>query len=76
MFRYITFRTGGAIITALLISFILGPFLIKTLRKIQVSGQPIRDDGPKSHIIKKKGTPTMGGLLILFAFLSSTLLWS
>ena len=76
VFRYITFRTGGAIITALLISFVLGPYLIKTLRKVQVSGQPIRDDGPKSHIIKKKGTPTMGGLLILFAFLCSTLLWS
>ncbi len=76
VFRYITFRTGGAIITALLISFFLGPYLISTLRKIQVSGQPIRNDGPKSHIIKKKGTPTMGGLLILFAFLCSTLLWS
>ncbi len=76
VFRYITFRTGGAILTALIISFLLGPFLIKILKKFQSIGQPIRDDGPTSHVIKKKGTPTMGGLLILFAFLCSTLLWS
>ena len=76
VFRYITFRTGGAILTALLISFILGPFLIKNLKKFQSIGQPIRIDGPASHLINKKGTPTMGGLLILFAFLSSTILWS
>lgn len=76
VFRYITFRTGGAILTALIISFLLGPFLIKNLKKIQSIGQPIRDDGPTSHLIKKKGTPTMGGLLILFAFLCSTVLWS
>ena len=76
VFRYITFRTGGAILTALLISFLLGPFLIKNLKKFQSIGQPIRNDGPKSHLINKKGTPTMGGLLILFAFLSSTILWS
>ena len=60
--------------TALIISFLLGPFLIQNL-KIQSIGQPIRDDGPTSHLIKK-GTPTMGGLLILFAFLCSTILWS
>ncbi len=76
VFRYITFRTGGAVLTALLISFLLGPFLIKNLKKFQSIGQPIRDDGPTSHLIKKKGTPTMGGLLILFAFLCSTILWS
>ena len=76
VFRYITFRTGGAILTALLISFLLGPFLIKNLKKFQSIGQPIRNDGPASHLINKKGTPTMGGLLILFAFLSSTILWS
>ena len=76
VFRYITFRTGGAILTALIISFLLGPFLIKNLKKFQSIGQPIRDDGPTSHLIKKKGTPTMGGLLILFAFLISTILWS
>ena len=76
VFRYITFRTGGAILTALIISFLLGPFLIKNLKKFQLIGQPIRDDGPTNHLIKKKGTPTMGGLLILFAFLCSTILWS
>ena len=76
VFRYITFRTGGAILTALIISFLLGPFLIQSLKKFQSIGQPIRDDGPTSHLIKKKGTPTMGGLLILFAFLCSTILWS
>ena len=76
VFRYITFRTGGAILTALIISFLLGPFLIQNLKKFQSIGQPIRDDGPTSHLIKKKGTPTMGGLLILFAFLCSTILWS
>ena len=61
VFRYITFRTGGAILTSLLISFILGPFLIKKLKAFQTEGQPIRKDGPKEHLIKKKGTPTMGG---------------
>ena len=76
VFRYITFRTGGAILTALIISFLLGPFLIQSLKKFQSIGQPIRDDGPTRHLIKKKGTPTMGGLLILFAFLCSTILWS
>ena len=76
VFRYITFRTGGAILTSLLISFILGPFLIKKLKAFQTEGQPIRKDGPKEHLIRKKGTPTMGGLLILFAFSLSTLLWS
>ena len=76
VFRYITFRTGGAILTALIISFLLGPLLIQNLKKFQSIGQPIRDDGPTSHLIKKKGTPTMGGLLILFAFLISTILWS
>ena len=76
VFRYITFRTVGAILTALIISFLLGPFLIQNLKKFQSIGQPIRDDGPNSHLIKKKGTPTMGGLLILFAFLCSTILWS
>ena len=74
VFRYITFRTGGAILTALLISFILGPYLIKKLKSYQQHGQPIRKDGPKSHLINKKGTPTMGGLLILFAFSENILL--
>ena len=61
VFKYISFRTGGAILTALIISFILGPFLINFLRTFQKEGQPIRTDGPADHIIKKKGTLTMGG---------------
>ena len=76
LFRYITFRTGGAIATALLISFVLGPHLIGWLRSKQGAGQPIRDDGPESHLISKKGTPTMGGVLILAALILSTLLWA
>ncbi len=76
LFRYITFRTGGAIATALLISFVLGPRLIGWLRSKQGAGQPIRDDGPESHLISKKGTPTMGGMLILAALILSTLLWA
>ena len=75
LFRYITFRTGGAIMTALLISLILGPAFIRWLKKNQAEGQPIRSDGPESHILTKAGTPTMGGGLILFAFIVSTLLW-
>ena len=76
LFNYITFRAGGALFTALTISFILGPSVIKYLKKIQKKGQPIRPDGPKSHIIKKAGTPTMGGTLILISLIISTLLWS
>lgn len=75
VFKYISFRTGGAILTALIISFILGPFLINLLRTFQKEGQPIRTDGPVDHILKKKGTPTMGGILILFASVGSTILW-
>ena len=74
--RYITFRTGGAVMTALLVSFLLGPGLIRWLRKKQREGQPIRLDGPESHLLTKKGTPTMGGLLILVALTSATLLWA
>ena len=76
VFRYITFRTGASIMTALLISFFVGPKFIAWLKKIQKSGQPIRDDGPASHLITKVGTPTMGGVLILIAVSLSTLLWS
>lgn len=76
LFRYITFRTGGAILTALLISFCVGPAIIRWLKKKQGEGQPIRDDGPESHLITKKGTPTMGGCLILLAVGVSTLLWA
>jgi len=76
IFRYITFRTGGAILTALLISFILGPRFIRWLKSKQGEGQPIREDGPASHLMTKKGTPTMGGGLILFAIGLSVLLWA
>ncbi len=76
LFRYITFRTGGAMITALVISFILGPILIEWLKRHQQGGQPIRDDGPESHILTKAGTPTMGGFLILIALILSTALWA
>ena len=74
LFRYITFRTGGAVLTALIISFVIGPPLIRWLKKKQGEGQPIRSDGPETHL-KKKGTPTMGGLMILIAVIVSTLLW-
>ena len=67
LFRYITFRSGGAVVTALLISFVLGPHLILWLRRKQSNGQPIRPDGPNGHLLRKKGTPTMGGFLILLA---------
>ncbi|MDR3538844.1 MAG: phospho-N-acetylmuramoyl-pentapeptide-transferase [Acetobacteraceae bacterium] len=73
--RYITFRAGAACLTALVVSFILGPPVIRWLRSVQRQGQPIREDGPARHLIEKKGTPTMGGLLILFALTISTLLW-
>ena len=76
LFNYITFRTIGALLTALLISFIFGPSIISLLKKTQKKGQPIRNDGPKNHIIVKAGTPTMGGLLILLAFTISTILWA
>ncbi len=76
LFQYITFRTGGAIITALAFVFLFGPALIKSLRVRQGRGQPIRDDGPIRHIIEKQGTPTMGGLMILAGITMSTLLWA
>lgn len=76
VFRYLTFRTGGAVMTSLIISFIMGPYLIKFLRIHQSCGQPIRTDGPKGHLLTKAGTPTMGGLLILLALVFSTLLWA
>lgn len=76
LFNYISFRTIGALLTALLISFIFGPSIISLLKKTQKKGQPIRTDGPKSHILFKAGTPTMGGLLILLAFSISTILWA
>ena len=76
MFRYITFRAGGAFLTALLFGFLFGKPLIEFLRRRQKRGQPIREDGPESHIVSKAGTPTMGGLLILTALVVSTLLWA
>jgi phospho-N-acetylmuramoyl-pentapeptide-transferase len=76
VFRYLTFRTGGAVITALIVSFVIGPPLIRMLRKRQAEGQPIRQDGPEGHLLTKRGTPTMGGFLILSALLVSTLLWA
>ena len=75
LFRYITFRTGAAVITALIISFFIGPAIIKWLKKKQGEGQPIRSDGPETHF-KKAGTPTMGGLMILISAGVSVLLWS
>ena len=76
LFRYLTFRAAGAVVTALFLSFLLGPWLIRWLRSKQGSGQPIRDDGPESHLLTKRGTPTMGGVLILFSLTASTLLWA
>ena len=75
LFRYITFRAGGAFMTALLFGFIFGPPLINVLRRKQGKGQPIRSDGPEGHFVKA-GTPTMGGLLIVGALTVSTLLWA
>jgi len=76
VFRYLTFRTGGAIITALIVSFMFGPVLINMLKSRQSNGQPIRSDGPEGHLLTKKGTPTMGGFLILLALSLATLLWA
>lgn len=75
LFRYITFRAGGAFMTALFFGFLFGPPLINVLRKRQGKGQPIRADGPETHLAKS-GTPTMGGLLIVGALVTSTLLWA
>ena len=75
LFRYITFRTGGAIMTALIICFLIAPPMIKWLKLKQKEGQPIREDGPEGHF-KKAGTPTMGGLMILISVAISTLLWA
>ncbi|MBS0559699.1 MAG: phospho-N-acetylmuramoyl-pentapeptide-transferase [Proteobacteria bacterium] len=76
LFRYITFRSGAACLTALVLSLVFGPMLIRWLRSLQRQGQPIRTDGPERHLLEKKGTPTMGGLLILGALTVSTLLWA
>ncbi|MDB5484812.1 MAG: Phospho-N-acetylmuramoyl-pentapeptide-transferase, partial [Tardiphaga sp.] len=75
VFRYITFRTGGAMVTAALFVFLFGPWIIDNLRLRQGKGQPIRTDGPQTHL-KKGGTPTMGGLMILSGLVVSTVLWA
>ncbi|WP_128910714.1 phospho-N-acetylmuramoyl-pentapeptide-transferase [Tropicibacter alexandrii] len=75
LFRYITFRAGGAFLTALVFGFLFGVPLINVLRRTQGKGQPIRTDGPEGHFVKA-GTPTMGGLLIIGALVTSTLLWA
>ena len=76
LFRYLTFRTLGAATTGLLLVFFFGPMIISALRLRQGRGQPIRADGPASHLLTKKGTPTMGGLMILFGLFASSLLWA
>src|SRR3569623_710998 len=76
VFRYITFRTGGAMVTGALFVFLFGPWIIDHLRLRQGKGQPIRSDGPQSHLVTKIGTPTMGGLMILSGLVVSTLLWA
>ena len=75
VFKYITFRIGLAVVTSLIIIFLIGTPLIKYFSKKQITG-PIRQDGPIDHIIKKSGTPTMGGLMILIGIIVSTLLWA
>jgi phospho-N-acetylmuramoyl-pentapeptide-transferase len=76
VFEALTFRTGAAVVTALVISFLLGPSLIRWMRRKQKRGQPFREDGPPSHIIEKAGTPTMGGILILLSMTVATFLWA
>ena len=76
LFRYITFRAGGATATALFFVFFFGPGIISRLRLKQGKGQPIREDGPASHLLTKKGTPTMGGLMILSGLVVATVLWA
>ncbi|MDX2263912.1 MAG: phospho-N-acetylmuramoyl-pentapeptide-transferase [Hyphomicrobiales bacterium] len=75
LFRYTTFRAGGAVMTAMIVIFVFGPGLINTLRFRQGKGQPIRVDGPQTHF-SKKGTPTMGGLMILLGVGVATILWA
>ena len=76
LFRYITFRTGGALMTAMLIAFVFGKPMIGWLRRKQGKGQPIREEGIQRHVIEKAGTPTMGGFLILLGVMIGTLLWA
>ncbi len=76
LFNYITFRTGGAMFTAMIIAFVIGAPFISWLRKKQGKGQPIRTDGPEGHLLTKRGTPTMGGFIILISVGVASLLWS
>jgi len=76
LIRYHTFRAGGACLTALLICLVFGRAIIEWLRGFQPHGQPIRSDGPESHLLTKKGTPTMGGVMMLLALVMSTLIWA
>ena len=75
VFKYITFRVGLSVVTSLIIVFLIGNPLIKYFSKKQITG-PIRQDGPIDHIIKKTGTPTMGGLMILIGIIVATLMWA
>ncbi len=76
VFRYLTFRSGGAVMTSLLFCFIFGKPIIRWLKAKQREGQPIREDGPETHLVTKVGTPTMGGVMILVSIIISTLLWA
>ena len=75
VFKYLTFRTGLSLMTSLVIVFLIGGPLIKFFSKMDITG-PIRQDGPIDHIVKKSGTPTMGGIIIIIGMLISTLLWA
>ena len=75
VFKYLTFRTGLSVITSLVVVFIIGAPLIKIFSEKMITG-PIRQDGPIDHIVKKSGTPTMGGVIIIIGIISSTLLWA
>ena len=75
VFKYLTFRTGLSVVTSLAVVFIIGAPLIKLFSEKMITG-PIRQDGPIDHIIKKSGTPTMGGVIIIIGIISSTLLWA
>ena len=76
LFRYLSFRTGGAMFTAGLFVFWFGPWIISLLRLREGKGQPIREDGPQTHLLTKRGTPTMGGLMILAGCVVAILLWA
>ena len=75
VFKYLTFRTGLSVMTSLIVVFIIGGPLIKIFSEKMITG-PIRQDGPIDHIVKKSGTPTMGGVIIIIGIISGTLLWS